>query len=61
MNMVGVENCALLAYYAASSGNFLPTFWDNLPVPSSMSKVPVEYGTDRLYRNVCKKLPLFAA
>jgi hypothetical protein len=29
------ENCALLDYYAAGSGNFLPTFWDNLLVPSS--------------------------
>ena len=29
------ENCALLGYYAASSGNFLPTFRDNLLVPSS--------------------------
>ena len=26
---------ALLSYYAASSGNFLPTFWDNQSVPSS--------------------------
>ena len=26
-------NCALLGYYAASSGNFLPTFRDNLSVP----------------------------
>jgi len=24
------ENCALLGYYAASSGNFLPTCQDNL-------------------------------
>jgi hypothetical protein len=30
-----IENCALLGYYAASSGNFLLTFQDNLPVPSS--------------------------
>ena len=30
-----LENCALLGYYAASSGNFLPTFRDNLSVPSS--------------------------
>jgi len=29
------ENCALLGYYTASSGNFLPTFRDNLSVPSS--------------------------
>ena len=28
------ENCALLGYYAASSGNFLPTFPDKLSVPS---------------------------
>ena len=27
--------CALLGYYAASIGNFLPTFRDNLSVPSS--------------------------
>jgi hypothetical protein len=27
------ENCALLGYYAASSGNFLPTFRDNLSAP----------------------------
>jgi len=30
-----VENCALLGYYAASSGNLLPTFQDNLSVPFS--------------------------
>jgi hypothetical protein len=30
-----VENCALLSHYAASSGNFLPTFWDILSVPFS--------------------------
>ena len=29
------ENCSLLNYSAASSGNFLPTFRDNLSVPSS--------------------------
>jgi len=28
------ENCALLGYYAASSGNFLPTFQDTLWFPS---------------------------
>ena len=33
--MVMLENCALLVYYAVSSGNFLPIFWDNLLVPSS--------------------------
>jgi hypothetical protein len=32
------ENCALLGYYAASSGDFLPSFRDNLSVPSSGAK-----------------------
>jgi len=32
------ENCALLGYYATSSGNLLPTFRDNLSVPSLGSK-----------------------
>jgi len=30
------ENCALLGYYAVRSGNFLLTFWNNLPVLSSV-------------------------
>ena len=34
------ENCALLGYYAESSRNFLPTFHDNLLVPSSGFKNP---------------------
>jgi len=34
------EHCALLGYCAASSGNSLPTFRDNLPVPSSSAKNP---------------------
>jgi hypothetical protein len=29
------QNCALLGYYAAGSGNSLPKFRDNLSVPSS--------------------------
>jgi len=33
------KNCTLLPYYAASSGNFLPTFWNNLSVPSSRAKI----------------------
>ena len=52
------ENCALLGYYTASSGNFLPTFGNNLSVASS--KVP-EDGSDRLTRNVSKKLPQLPA
>jgi hypothetical protein len=34
------QNCALIGYYAASSGNFLPTFRDNLSVPFSGLKNP---------------------
>ena len=37
------ENCALLGYYAASSGNSLPTFRDNLSVPF-MDCWPLEMG-----------------
>jgi hypothetical protein len=29
------QKCELLGYYAASSGNFLPTFRDNASIPSS--------------------------
>jgi len=32
---IEVQNCALLGHYAATSGNFLRTFPDNLSVPSS--------------------------
>jgi hypothetical protein len=49
-------------YYAASRGDFLPTFRDNLSVPFSRVKNPwiifgfstLEDGTDRLSRNVGK-------
>ena len=40
---------AVLGYYAASNGNSLPTFRDNLSVPSSVIKIlTLEDGTDRL-------------
>ena len=60
------DDCALLDHNADSSGNFLPTFRENLSVPSSGFKNPKyfvsflnpEDGTDRLSRNVCNKLPL---
>ena len=65
------ENCALLGYYAKSSGNFLPTFRDKLSVLSSSVKKSKEiicfgffipkYGTDRLSRNVGNELPQLAA
>jgi hypothetical protein len=47
------DNCAPVGYYAASSGNSLPTFRDNLSVPM--------FGTKSLSRNVGKELPLLAA
>jgi hypothetical protein len=34
------KNCAVLIYYAASSGNFLPTFRYNLSLPYSSVKHP---------------------
>ena len=37
-NLSKGENCALLSYYTASSGNPLPTFRDNLSVSSSRVK-----------------------
>jgi hypothetical protein len=45
------ENCTLLGCYAASSGNFLPTFRDNLSVPSSgaqNSKGILDYWTVKM-------------
>jgi len=36
----GDENGALLGHYAASSDKYLPTFLDNLSVPSSKVKNP---------------------
>jgi hypothetical protein len=38
----GDETCALLGYYTASCGNCLPTFRDNVSVPSS----PATYNVD---------------
>ena len=39
-----LENCDLLGYFAASSGNLLPTFHENLSVPSSGTKNPKILG-----------------
>jgi len=49
------ENCALLGYYAASSGSFLPTFQDNPSFPSSLFKNPKRAITPKwnLYREEC--------
>ena len=38
------ENCARLGYYAASRGNFLPTFREKLLVPSTGFKNPKRMG-----------------
>jgi hypothetical protein len=46
------ENCALLGYYAASSGNFLPTFGEKLSVLSSCHS---KDGSDTMSPNVGKK------
>jgi len=53
------ENSTLLGYYAASSGNLLRVFWNYLLVP--YSRLTLKDGTNRLSRNVRKKLPLLAA
>jgi len=53
-----IENYALLGHYAASSGNSLNTFQDDLSVPSSMVKN--HDGTDKSSRNVGKELLLLA-
>jgi len=37
-NWRGFENCAVLVYYAACSGYSLPTFRDDLLVPSFKGK-----------------------
>jgi len=40
------ENCTLVGYYAASSGNYLPTFHNKLSFPFSKVKFStLEYGT----------------
>jgi hypothetical protein len=58
------KNCVLLDYYATSSGNILPTFRDNLSIPSSrvFFLILEPRGWDRMFsRKVGKKLPLHVA
>jgi hypothetical protein len=55
------ENCPLLGFYAASSGNPLPSFRDNVSAPSSGDFLTLEDGTDKLFRKVAEGLPLGAA
>jgi len=54
------ENCSVLRYYAACSGNTL-TFRDNLSVPSSSSILGLKDWTNRLSRNVGRELLQYAA
>ena len=50
--------CAVLGFYAAWNGSFLPTLRNNLSVPYSRIKqsflgyLTLEAGIDRLFRNV---------
>ena len=48
------ENCSLLGYYAASIGHFLPTFRDNLSVPSSEGQE--SKGHTKIFAERCKVL-----
>ena len=49
-----LKNCAVVGYYAASNGNFLPTF-TRQPIG------PIFRGQESKSRNFGKKLPLLAA
>ena len=53
-----VKNCALLGYYAASSGNFLPTFRYNLLEPGrpDISGVYLKFSRERNVHNVIESL-----
>jgi hypothetical protein len=52
------ETCCILGYYAASSGSPLPTFWDNISVPSSRvkesKKKPLKMGPIRCPKTLVK-------
>jgi len=49
----GSENCALLGYYAASSGNYLQIFRDILSVPSSRVEYPKRKAGNLVYIGLC--------
>jgi hypothetical protein len=56
------DNSGLLGYYAASSGNLLPSFLDNISDQSlGFWILNPEDGSDRLSWNDGKKLPPLAA
>jgi hypothetical protein len=53
------EICALLGYYAASFGNCLPTFQDNISVPSSKVILRFIIGLENILRKkytLCKSI-----
>jgi len=60
---VYIESCALLGYCAAGSGNSLRTFREKTfgPIFKSQNFLIFKDGTDRLSRDVGKKLPLHIA
>ena len=63
-NLSKGENCVLVSYYTAISGNSLPTFRDNLSVSSSREKkisFILEDEIDDLSRKIGKELPLLSA
>ena len=55
------ENWVILGCYPASRVNSFPMFQENLPIPSFVGFLSLEEGTDKLSRNIGKKLPLPAA
>ena len=55
------EKCALLGYYADSSGNLLPTLRDNVSLPNSGLETTSDFWNYRLSRKAGKKLPLLSA
>jgi hypothetical protein len=55
------ENCALLGYYAASSGNSLPTFRDNISVPPSREySWPLKMGLIGSLKTSVRNIPYHA-
>jgi len=59
------ESVALLGCYMTEDGNWLPTFWYYILVSFAKCQTArfllrvlnLEYGTDRLYRNITNQLP----
>ena len=51
----------LSGFHAAQISSVLPTLGDNLSILSPMVKPSSENGTDKLSRNVGKKLSLYTA